>query len=1118
MSDWQETVLWATIAEKSSPEKESVETTLKQCMPDIQKVLAAGGTAPTDFTLHDSGHAFRVSERMAQIIPENVLPDLNSYELTLLLLSAYLHDIGMTPDRPKVQLHHHYLLSGNAHDLNEQELEEFQKWLDNEHDGITPPLCSGKPSVRDLHLADELTTYYCRYRHNDWGDHWIRKNLQAFEKNLYVNWLDDLITLCRSHHDGYNELKAEKFTPRIVGPNGHVINLRYLACVLRIADILEFDPERTPEVIIRHRDVSQNSLIYWWKDHQISFTIEGNRLIFFARPPNAQIHRALETTANEIDQELRICRTLADEKNFQKCPGLETLQPHRWDLLPSVHRDIAPKGDTYVYIDAGFRPDTQKMLQLLSGVELYGSAMVAVRELLQNAFDAIKEQIAYERLSRPNPKDLLLQKNLGKLHRVNLTLEDRPDGVWLICKDDGVGMTKAIIRDHVLVSGAAKHHDVLALERRCRKAGFPLGRTGQFGIGVLSYFMLGDRVVLNTMRSPNPGDSDGHGWFFETQGIGSFGELRKIHLSESGTEVSIHIRPGEVEGSPCDFFKKVRKYILQSIAIVPCNFELNSPIFGTEKLFLSPGWVKGKGAFTDWVLRDLKPNDRRDRVIPTPLLSFASIARREEEGQYWKGIQQEAKETLKWKTITGSLPENHGQYRITIPYFSLPDGACLGFLRMSKEGQKLVVKKIGKGFCYVPRGYLSSSWKGMKIGQITISNSEWDRVGFDLKGMFLEIDWNSSEAVALSVNRNDLKISEIGRSILRELQEIITGFYHDFVLSHAKSKYATLNSALSEIWVKNKKLYWIRFNEKTQSTAEWSEVNFPVVSSKLFAYGSYPHNPHWKKRKINVIPSLNKPDEDDHWKGLSWYSLGYPPDQIIINPTHNLKVGALWLAPPHKQRALALPVHTSQFPKKWENICGVYLDLFGKYGDDSIVWNKCHPLIKAVTNEGWTWCIETLGPSLDPLPYCDSLLSQKDRCAAWLLMCMKDNMKELWNGLTDREPSFLKTIWQKVFSGNSPSKLMTRIILVGPNTYTAEGRNIRITSPDKWETIENLEAVPAFLPNPGPEWKLTIPRNVSFDFRKATLREILNRKVPTPKLWWEKDHIRSFMSIKRKKK
>ena len=48
-----------------------------------------------------------------------------------------------------------------------------------------------------------------------------------------------------------------------------MVNLRYLACVLRVADILEFDPERTPDIIYRHRNISRDSRIFWWQSFYI---------------------------------------------------------------------------------------------------------------------------------------------------------------------------------------------------------------------------------------------------------------------------------------------------------------------------------------------------------------------------------------------------------------------------------------------------------------------------------------------------------------------------------------------------------------------------------------------------------------------------------------------------------------------------------------------------------------------------------------------------------------------------------------------------------------------------------------------------------------------------------
>ena len=83
-----------------------------------------------------------------------------------------------------------------------------------------------------------------------------------------------------------------------------------------------------------------------------------------------------------------------------------------------------------------------------------------------------------------------LAKQLSEQHRVSLQLETEGGDAYLVCTDNGIGMTKAIIRDRVLVTGSSPRHDVRTLDRRCREAGFDLGRSGQF---VLEYNLLHDR-------------------------------------------------------------------------------------------------------------------------------------------------------------------------------------------------------------------------------------------------------------------------------------------------------------------------------------------------------------------------------------------------------------------------------------------------------------------------------------------------------------------------------------------------------------------------------------------------------------------------------------------------
>jgi hypothetical protein len=490
--------------------------------------------------------------------------------------------------------------------------------------------------------------------------------------------------------------------------------LRYLACALRVADILEFDPERTPDVILEQRNIPQGSVIYWYKDHGISIVKEKDRFTVSARPTSAIVHRAIEVMMNDIDRELQVSRSLSDETHFENCPGLINKLPHRWDLQYAVHRDVRPKPNTYEYIDGAFRPNTRKLLELLSGTQLYHDPLIAIRELIQNAFDAVREQIAYQRLNRADPGQSGLEEALGMLHRVDVRLEQRADGAWLSCSDTGVGMTKAIINNHLLVSGQARRHDILALDRRCKAAGFALGRTGAFGIGVLSYFMISDRVVVTTRRALEPGDADRTGWSFSSEGIGSFGELRQDRtLPSAGSRIALRLRP-EIKDLPV-WFGKVRDTLKERVCKTPCESQLSASIPGCEVLDFKPGWTLTKAEdIRVKILGGISTPQRGDDLSPT-LLAQQDRLERETTELGEKELKRAAEQAVKWISLSGDLSNGLGTFRLHLPYFELPKGASLAFLRAAQADDHLEIGRIGRGFLYLPQRQLALSWKGIAI-------------------------------------------------------------------------------------------------------------------------------------------------------------------------------------------------------------------------------------------------------------------------------------------------------------------------------------------------------------------------------------------------------------------
>jgi hypothetical protein len=262
--------LWAVIAQKRLESTHS-DLVVSSALPSLTKaeaLLRSASTSPADFTLHDADHAFRVADRMFEIIPGSSWDSLSLHELMLLLFSAYFHDIGMTPELSRSHAIHDYILTSDHSSLSGVELAASVEWL--EHNAIHMPIRASS-NIDGLRQAREATAHYCRFRHNDWSEEWTRQNVALDE--AYGGFVDDLVLLCRSHHEDYARLLSVDFDPLRVPGTDAVVNRRYLACVLRIADVLDVDPERTPPVIYRHRSVSQGSEIYWKKDQAIALSL-----------------------------------------------------------------------------------------------------------------------------------------------------------------------------------------------------------------------------------------------------------------------------------------------------------------------------------------------------------------------------------------------------------------------------------------------------------------------------------------------------------------------------------------------------------------------------------------------------------------------------------------------------------------------------------------------------------------------------------------------------------------------------------------------------------------------------------------------------------------------------
>ena len=379
---WETTKLWKLlhdrIAGRTMDSEIAKETAafLSQHLPAAHIILSKGGSLP-NYTLHDDGHALRVAIRMGEIISTAAAKKLSSCEIALLLLAAWLHDIGMIPVVAKLNEYKAYLEHADA-PVSEDEKLQFRKFLDEERPDLPHPFKPASPA--DYALVDALISQFARNHHNAWSTIWTFAHFgPANTLPGGCVFLDDLTTLCESHHWPIHQVRdSHLLNAKLVGYPPQPLDVRYLACVLRTADILENDPERSPPLLIPHRNVVRSSLLFWKRDHYLKIDplLPGRVLLKF-RAQEALIEKALHDLRRDINHELEGCYQIAQAGLFDLVPG--TRRALKWHL-PQRSQFENPGDKPYLYIDGTFPLGGEPMHEPLE--RLHSTA--AERDLTKN--------------------------------------------------------------------------------------------------------------------------------------------------------------------------------------------------------------------------------------------------------------------------------------------------------------------------------------------------------------------------------------------------------------------------------------------------------------------------------------------------------------------------------------------------------------------------------------------------------------------------------------------------------------------------------------------------------------------------------------------------------------
>ncbi len=487
-------------------------------------------TYAPQYTLHDEQHLLRVVDLMGHMIGADV-GKLSALEIALLILSAYYHDTGMVPTKEKYQeiiASEKYKLHGEnwkTENPNYRELQQFILGNGRKAEVIE----HAEAKIAELDSA--ILTDYLRTNHASISAQYVRSELGE-DKRLQIDGVSlapYLASLCESHTlpvDDIPNLHCCSWDEQIAS---RTVNMIYLALVLRIADILDFDRERTPEALFKSIHFTSAVSIREWEKHRSvsGWLISPDCIRYTVECSHPSYHQAAEIYMNWIEREIR------DAK------GLLSKQPHSVEKreinLPAVvdRSRIRAKHNAYRLHSLEFTLGRDEIVRLLMTDKLYGNPSLCVRELLQNSLDALRYRKALFAESS-------VDWNEGKvelLHYRNQSGEE-----VLSCQDNGVGMDEEVISNFLTKVGRSYYRSPFfeSERNRLRKSGLDFDPCSKFGIGFMSCFMIGDRIEIRTRKDYGKGREWGVPLVVEIQGLSGAVIVREGEEGQQpGTSISI---------------------------------------------------------------------------------------------------------------------------------------------------------------------------------------------------------------------------------------------------------------------------------------------------------------------------------------------------------------------------------------------------------------------------------------------------------------------------------------------------------------------------------------------------------------------------------------------------
>jgi hypothetical protein len=586
--------LYQRLIEASSPEdgcSEKVAAFIRYVSP-LTDLTIAGPFK--EYTLHNRDHAKKLIHLAEYIISKETIGSLSPLECLCIFYSAFLHDLGLSLtslEREKILKSAEFIDSLREWPALWDALSVARKRLEE--------LKTSKVTILDLE-AQRLSIETEIFQFQEAGLSSYLRPLHA-TKSRYediirlikgathrsdlfcvndVSFEDLLIDINISHNQDVGVLAEvrgpydEKF-PRDLSIGGQRLNLQFIAAVLRVTDILDFDRERTPVILFESLGLASRTLpgtevsLKEWQKHMAvhDITIDKDEIIVSADCEHPAIEKTIRDFCQIMEREVRDTLAILRHNNKQISDDYQL-------NLPVCFRPRI-RAKNYIYSDVSFQLNQTAISSLLMGDRLYSNLAAPLRELIQNSMDACNARID------------MSQDPLYKPMVSVSVFEDTSLRHWIQVEDNGIGMDEGVIAKYFLQIGNS-YYNSPEFERLYRQSGRiePFVPVAKFGIGLASVFMIADALEATT-RCSSSLRQDKVSRLVRIERMGALAYLTEIPERNFGTTVKIRLRPN-VETNYASFIIDALDY-LKEVVVRPA-FEVSINITN-DTIRIKPGNV-----------------------------------------------------------------------------------------------------------------------------------------------------------------------------------------------------------------------------------------------------------------------------------------------------------------------------------------------------------------------------------------------------------------------------------------------------------------------------------------------------------------------------------------------